>query len=410
MKMTRIDSGMGLDFTEPRLDPQTKDRTLFIANRHGGWSKVLLISIPYPDVVARRMKALSPSFVYADEITELDGMNYFTYVAQQIGRRRGIMGPQQYYASCNPEGPSHWVYKVWWELCILEDGTRDPQYEVFHVPVSENLINLPPGYVDGLNSLFKDPVDRERLLSGKWVDRPSGEALFRNSFREGVHVIGDAKKGIGIPPKPGYPIIIGYDPGARNYCVTFLQFIPTKEKSVWIVFDELNFVGDYKPDYVVVPRVLERMKFWKEYLKQEVQFVHIADESAFTHIRHDGSYDSTRLKQLSNGKIIVRACPKGKQSVPARVQMIASFLLNNCLYVSATCRKTIQMFNNLIAESPKEGKYDPNASLTPKRSIYLHPFDSMSYGMFYFTVNPAFFALHTAKVSEGASVYRAGAC
>lgn len=395
----RLDDGMGLEFTEPSLDPQTKDRCIYIGNRWGGWSKVVLMSIPYAEVVEKRMKALSPSFVYVDEITELDAKDFFTYVAQQLGRRRGIRGPQQYMASCNPEGPSHWVYEVWWVDCV-KDGKRSKEYSVYHVPVKENYRNLPPGYVEGLMDLYKDPIDRARLLEGRWIDRPSGLSIFKNYFRPEIHIrptpgSPDAVKGFGLLPLRGFPIIMGYDPGPVNYSVHMLQMIPAREKVIWTVFDELNFVGQFMPDTAVVPRILRRMAYWSNFLGGNPSFVHIGDESAFTHLRHDGSYDATRLLQLSNGKIRMRPCPKGKESVPQRAQMIITMLLTETLFVSNNCPRTIEMFRLLASEKPKNDKYDPNAGLTPKRSVYLHPFDSLSYPPYYFTLHPAAFALQT---------------
>ena len=121
---TRADAGIGLQYTKSVMDPNTKDRCLFISNRHGGWSKVILMSLPYASVVEKRMKNIEPSFVYVEEITELEagtgytGEEFFTFVALQLNRRPFISGPQQYYASCNPEGPSHWVYKKWFIDCV----------------------------------------------------------------------------------------------------------------------------------------------------------------------------------------------------------------------------------------------------------------------------------------------------
>lgn len=404
----RVDEGMGLQYTESALDPQTKDRVIFIGNRHGGWSKVILISIPYAEVVAKRMKALSPSFVFADEFTELDGPEYFTYVAQQIGRRRGISGPQQYYAATNPEGPSHWAYKVFFDDPVdHETGERDPDYEVYHVPIAENSDNLPPGYLDGLKKLYRESTDKKRLLHGEWVDRPSGDSIFKNYFDVEGHVRGDAKVGEGILPVKGLPLIVSYDPGPVNFSVHFLQMIPTKDKgNIWIIFDELNLVGKYKPDYVVVKQVLAMMDDWSTEMGG-ASFIHIGDEAAWTHMRHDGSFDAKRIQDLSGGRIRIRGCPKGKESVPARVQMTISMLLSDSLYVSATCPKTIEMFRLLSSEPPKAGKYDANVGFRPKRSPYLHSFDSFSYAPFYFQCNPAAFMIRTGA-TRGGSVFRVG--
>lgn len=410
----RMDEGIGLEYTEPSLDPQTKDRVIFVGNMHGGWSKIILISIPYAEVVQKRMKALSPSFVYVDEVTELSGREYFTYVSAQLGRRRGIKGPQQYVASCNPEGPSHWVYKVFIEEPTNSDtGERDQAFSVYHVAITENKHNLPPGYIEGLIKLFRDPTDYERLIHGRWIDRPSGDSLFRNYFSPLIHVrpprdTREFRQGQFLPPKRGFPLICGYDPGPVNFSIHFEQMIPTRDgRIIWITFDELNYVGSYTPEHKVVRDLMKRMDHWQTYLGSQASFVHISDEAAFSQIRQDGSYDALRIQQLSGGKIRMRPCPKGKESVPARVNMAIGMLLDETAFISASCPKTIEMFALLASEPAKEGKYDQYVGLRPKRSPYIHPFDSWSYPPFYFTMNPAALSLQTAAAPKR-EVFRAG--
>lgn len=408
----RIDGGMGLEFTEPSLDPQTKDRCLFIGNRFGGWSKVMLVSIPYAEVVEKRMKALSPSLVYVDEITELESHEYFTYVSAQLGRRRGIRGPQQYIASCNPTGPSHWVYKTWFVDCIDEYGKRNQQFAVYHVPIQENQHNLPAGYIQNLIDILKDPTDRRRLLNGEWIDRPSGKAIFKNYWKPEICIrptLGtpEHRRGFGLVPLIQFPLLVVYDPGAVNFSAHMQQMIPTKGgKTLWITFEEINFVGMQKPDFIIVPEVLKRMDFWQTKLGSQTRFIHISDEAAFSHLRPDGSYDALRMKQLSKGRINMRACPKAKDSVAARVRMLMNLMLTDSWFVSATCPKSIDVFNLLVSEKGKDDKYDPEVGLRPKRSPYIHPFDSMTYGPYYFQLSPPSSVGQTEELPP--AVYRAG--
>ena len=151
------------------------------------------------------------------------------YPAAQLGRRRGISGPQQFCASCNPQGPSHWVYKVFFEEVIDDKGNRDPNFSVYHVPIKENEKRLPEGYVKNLEMILSsDLIERRRLINGEWIDRPSGEAIFKDYFQQEMHVKGDELRGKGLKPKPGHPIIVGYDLGQVYSAVTFLQYIPTE--------------------------------------------------------------------------------------------------------------------------------------------------------------------------------------
>jgi len=54
------------------------------------------------------------------------------------------------------------------------------------------------------------------------------------------------------------------------------------------------------------------------------------------------------------------------------------------------------MFQNLISEKP--GKhYDPNIAFKPKRSIYIHPFDAMTYPIIFYNATPALSTGHTSS-------------
>lgn len=389
-----MDEGIGLEFTPSKQDPSTKDLIIWIGNIHGGWSKVMVVSLPYAEVVDARVRGPAPSFFYMEEITLTSSDAYFKYPAAQLGRRREITGPMQYYASCNPDGPSHWVYKTWWSECVeTETGKRDPNFAVFHVPIQENIDRLPPGYVEHLASILKDPIERRRLMNGEWVDRPSGNSIFKRFFMPEIHVIGDALKGIGWKPIKGFPVLVGYDPGPVNFSIHMLQMVPTKQKTIWVAFDELNFVGTYTPYHHVIPLLLKRMDYWNTEAgeKQEFKFIHIADEAAFNQTRSDGSYDSMEIERLGKGRIKLRACPKGKESVVQRVTMVNSMLLEESLFVSATCHKTQDMIRNLASKKPKPGEYDPTAAFKPMRSVYIHPFDSLTYPIFYFVLQPGRF-------------------
>ncbi len=399
-----MDSGLeGFQFTEPKQDPDTKDRVVWVSNCHGGWSKILLVSIPYAEAISARVKGPAPSFVYAEEVTDLSSDDYFTLPAAQLGRRRDITGPQQYYASCNPDGPSHWVYKRWWVLPVDEKtGKRDKDYVVYHVPVTENLRFLPPGYVEQLRQLFKDPIMVRRLIHGEWVDRPSGSSIFKNYFVPEIHVKGDADKHIGIRPVKSLPIIVGIDPGPANYSMHLEQMVPTKERTIWTTFDEINLVGQHKTNFQAAKLLLKRMDFWQNAMNQEFKFMFIADEAAFTQANSDGSFDALELERFGDGRIKVRGCPKGKDSVKQRVNMAISMFIGEQSYISATCPKTLDMVRMLSSAKPKPGVYDPDQATTPVKSIYKHPFDSWTYPPFYFTLQPGRFILDTGDVQPEA--------
>ncbi len=412
----RLDRGMGLQYTEPRLDPQTKDRIIKIRNMHGGNSEVIIISIPYDDVVDRRMRGMVPSFVYVDELTKMGGRNFFTYVVQQLGRRRGIAGPQQYVASVNPEGPSHWVYQVWHvEPEDPETGKRDPDFATYHIPIAENLHHLPPGYFEGLLKIFKDPYERRRLLNGEWVERPSGDAIFKEYFAPEIHVKGDWSKKIGLLPLPGHPIIISHDPGPKNYSAHLMQRLPIIDSPdrpvIWTAFDECNTVGKFTPYDIVIKGIAGRMKFWMNHrtVGHNYRFVHVFDEAAFTARDNRGNVDVMEVKRIfKTHGFDIRAlpCPKGADTAPQRVQLIMNLLLSETMFISDALEKTKDMFRLLVSKKAKEGEYDAYTGLRPLRSPYIHPFDSLSYAPWKYFVQPG--QAPTERAPQTPGVFFAG--
>lgn len=369
--------GIGLEYSDSKLDPNTKDRNRWIRNRFGGWSKLMLISIPYAAAVEQRVKGPAPSHVYVDELTNCDGREFMLYPAAQLGRRRGISGPQQFCASCNPQGPSHWVYKVFFEEVIDDKGKRDPNFSVYHVPIKENEKRLPEGYVKNLEMILSsDLIERRRLINGEWIDRPSGEAIFKDYFQQEMHVKGDELRGKGLKPKPGHPIIVGYDLGQVYSAVTFLQYIPTEEGTVWIVFDELDYLGERHLYKRLAQQIMNRMEFWDKKVGEEFKYYHISDASAINqwHPGGEGSYDAWDIERYSDGKIKLIGCPKGPGSIEARVRVLSDKLFQDQFYVSAVCSNTVEMLMNLESD-----KKDPTK---PKRSKYIHKFDSITYPMF----------------------------
>ncbi len=384
--------GMGLDYSVSKLDPNTKDRHRWIENRFGGWSKLLLISIPYAAAVEARIKGPAPSMVYVDELTQCNGREYFTFPAAQLGRRRGIEGPQQYCASCNPEGPSNWVYKVFFEDCYNDDGIKDKEFSVHHVPITENIKRLPDGYVENLHRILRtDPIERRRLIDGEWIDRPTGESLFKDYFVPEMHVKGEAMRGTGLTPMKGFPITVGYDLGQVYSSIAFMQMIPTQDKVLWVVFDEMDYLGERHLYKRLAQEVCRKMDYWNNKIGYEFNYEHISDNSAINqwHPGGEGSYDAWDIERFSDGRVKLQGCPKGKGSVEARIRVLQQKLFNDELYISATCTLTIDMLNQLQSDKQNHNK--------PKRSKYIHKFDAVTYPMLKLELNGMRNTLQTEK-------------
>lgn len=391
-----MDQGIGLHFEPTKLDPVTKDRHIWVSTANGGWSKILLKSIPHASQVDGRIRGPAPSRVHVEEITLCDGSEYYVLPTMQLKRRRGIKAPMQFTASCNPDGPSHWVHKEIIAKSEDENGVKDPQYAIYHIPLTDNAAHINPDYAEHLKKVISDPYMRRRMIDGEWVDVPSGDAIFKDYFVPEIHVKGDVLKGIGLIPLKGFPIQVGHDPGPKNYSIHFEQLIPTSDPDrpfVWSIFDELNFVGLYKPYDLVAKIMVRRIQYWINHPQVGFNYVfqHIADEAAFTQKNSKGTFDALDMQREAKRfgyALKMTACPKGNDTQPQRVQMLINLLLHEQAYVSARCEKTIDMLRLIPSKKLKDGEYDPYVGMRPQKCPHLHPLDSMTYPMWKNQVRP----------------------
>lgn len=392
-----LDEGIGLPYTPPKVDLHTKRAYLWMANIHGGWSMILLLSLPHAHQVTGKVKGKEPSFVLVDEAQTMQSGEYFKAIVQQLGRRRDTTTPQKIIFCANPDSPSHWLYQRFFVLPVNPKTHRyDKRYAQFHITKQDNIRYIPKGYYEDYlkTAVAGDATEEARMIGGQWVDRPSGECLFRNHFSSKFHVRGDPMRCIGITPQPGQEIIVSYDLGTANSTVHFEQRVVTTEKVFKIVFDEIDYVDQHVSYRTLVPKIIDRMLYWDEYQADgkrlgPFRFIHISDNSAFNQFRaKDGSHDALDVEVLSREEvekrkldekfvIKMKACPKGPNSIEARVRMVKDDLDQSALMISATCRRTIEMMNQL--------EEDPENHVKPKpKTRQIHRFDSMTYGFFYY--------------------------
>lgn len=408
-----LDSGLGLQFSRVHFDQQHHE-FIWIENMHGGWSMATLVSEQHAHQLRDTIRGYEPSFVLVDELTSCKSDEYLVAVGAQVGRRPIGGGLQQYTAACNPEGPSHWVHKKWFvEPYDEETDTWDLDYHQIHVPIEDNKVNLPNGYIENLAKLYKgDPIEHARMMRGEWIDRPSGDAMFRDVWSPYIHVKPEPNSPESILPTPGYPIIIGMDPGASYNAFIFLQQVLMR----WIAFDEVVTVRKRIPYAKLIPVFLRRVAFWVNTPEMKgTRIAYVSDSSAFNQFRsNNGSYDVLEMQRIADlhtpslGLKPMRLiqAPKFNGSVPTRTRLVMDALASDQLVVSARCRAVIAMFEGIESQKQVAGGFNPEISLTPKRSDHIHVFDAMSYPILTGGVQPGLLA----KPSEDAKteIVRAG--
>ena len=404
-------AGIGLEYSDVKFDPNHNE-FLWVQNRFGGWSMITVMSCPHAHQLRERMRGLEPSIAFVDELTSCETNEYIRAIAAQIGRRPGIDGPQQYLAACNPEGPSNWVYKVWWEEAFDEErGLWDLDYEKWHVPIQENEHNLPEGYIENLTKLYKsDPIEADRMLRGLWIDRASGDSLFRDVFNVGIHVRplkedGNPDHKRRLCPIAGYPIIVGMDPGSVYNAYSYMQWLPPipgitpwTEDMGWLIFDEVCLFKRKVAYQQLVPVLMRRIKFWRDQVPGKLPQVWLSDNSAFNQFRAaQGSYDVLEIDRAYEAHreryglepLKTKPAPKFAGSRQIRVRLLSSLLADQRILVSSGCIHTRSMLLNLESESQKPGDYDPDKALSPKRSDWIHIFDALTYPIITSTLEPS---------------------
>lgn len=399
-----LDDGLGLHFSDVKYD-ENHNPMLYIQNRHGGWSRVVLISAPHASQIRARIRGYEASFVFFDELTSVDSEVYFTAINAQIGRVQGIP-LQQFLGACNPEGESHWVYQKWFVNAFDEEtGEWDPDFEQIHFPSDENRVNVDERYFADLAKTYRDdPVEAARMLDGLWTERVAGDGLFSDLYNPIIHLRpiddeGKPRKGEILMPHPEHPIIFGVDPGAVYNAWTLQQHLPFDGRMRWLWFDEVTLLKQKVSYPKFIPVVMKRLRWWRDTVGAEIPFVAISDDSAFTVFRPgQGTYDVLDIQRVwaENRQkyglepLVMRACPKFADSRKARVRILQTALGQDEIIVSTYCKLSDAMLKNQRSEPQKEGApFDPDKAVTPMRSDHLHTFDSRTYPMLAAATQPS---------------------
>lgn len=406
----------GLVYTDPRLDTQRYE-FIHIQNRFGGWSKIILMSMEHGGTIKRRARQLEPSYVFVDEVT-LMPEEVFRWVALQVGRNTLVDDVQQWTGATNPDGPEHWAYKRFFDYPRdTKSGRWNKDYAVFHLPFSENARYAPKGYLKNIKEIMRDdPIEYDRMVNGKWISRPTGDAILSGYYTDDI-IIGDNKRR--LMPRPEWPVQVGYDLGQVNNAIIFLQHLVARDKSIWIIFDEMVYINRALPYPILVRQLLNRLVYWNTIVKKPLQWHHISDKSAFDQFRPEiGSYDSFEVERLSRVQISARSndypdiepinmqpAPKYQGSVKDRTKIMRRLLTNEELYLSWHCSKTRECFLKLESEKPRKDRsgreiYDPESALIPRRSKHIHPWDALTYVIHKIDPRDSRYLIRTEKHSE----------
>lgn len=132
------------------------------------------------DDAERVDKVLGKEFtaIYFNECSEISYHAIETAITRCSQRTRGIRRNKVFY-DCNPPFKTHWAHRLFIEK--INPVTRVPldkpyNYECVRLNPIDNIENLPPGYIEELETL--SPEKKKRFLYGEWLDE-NPNALWR---------------------------------------------------------------------------------------------------------------------------------------------------------------------------------------------------------------------------------------
>jgi hypothetical protein len=400
-----LDSGVWTDIVEiiprfglkwakqPYVQAVSKRPALKVFNQFGQAVTIQLDSLKNEEEVEERFKNKRFSMMFVPELSNFRKAKTFAIWAESL---RGIGVAEKdhlFLGDTNPsdEGVESWIYKNWYQLRMAEEydprlKAQKDQLALVEFDISDNIYSSPERLEELRSRYASDPDLYARYIEGKWVVA-SEDALFRKVFRPNFHVIGD-------PETPGNPepemlvpqtdcieLDSGWDMGSVNSAnVIGDKYDEMRGNTPVTIFKALDELVVLDSDYDMgdyVRAVMEKRKYWEEFIGKPVMWNDWSDRSAFDMKEPISNlYHHQCVALESGGTIILQAATGGKrnhESVVQRISLLRRLLFENRLYISGTkCPNIIEMLKSI-----KKGR--GALSVIQKESRHKHVFDALTY-------------------------------
>ena len=182
-------NGLGLKTTKTQYDMQTKKPYIWMSNRHGGWSKIMLASLPVSAQVEGKIRGREPDIILVDEAQNLEGDTYFTSLLMQLGRKKKRSGdPSKIIFCCNPK--AHPIGSTSASSRCRSTRRPGPGTSATPISTSQSRITSPicPRVLRELRPAGrKERPDRQGQARGRRMGGPTGRGLSlrRRVLRDG---------------------------------------------------------------------------------------------------------------------------------------------------------------------------------------------------------------------------------
>lgn len=375
---------------EPLTDGGTRLLYLDVTNSFGNKSRIQLHSLDFDWDIEAAVRSTRFSCIFFSELSNFKDRIVFTITAGQLRMPHLPDSAHQWIADTNPcpEGRESWQWKLFHGERLADNHpypSEQAKYEVIHISIPENPFISESRKMAIAARHAHDSNLMDRYYHGLWTSRTE-DGLFSDVFMPAIHVIGkvdafdENESELLLPSETCSTMITAWDPGSKNHSTHIMEKALGEDgRTIFCILDEIVSLHTALPITDFTELVLERMDFWDDYIKAHChqnpyEWKHWSDMSSFDQFRAGlGGYDHSAIAVASGGRIMLMACPKGRNSVSKRVDILHRLLFQNRIYVSAKCVKTIEMLGAI-----RKGK----TSVDPvERSDLKHVFDSLTYGI-----------------------------
>jgi len=379
----------------PKTTGDSKMSFVRIRNRHGTISEIQCHSLEHSKEVEAKFKGPAYSMFWLSEFDQYCDEHAFDIFCDALRMWPNVKYEEhQIICDCNPPdtGTNNWIHDKWWKFKGRELGPDEDK--IFQEGLHRILVNLDdnpqldPRERRELETRYKKRLALyNRFILGRW-EQDITDGHFSDVWDEPTHVIGNTDGNEEdwqmIVPTPACSILLGgWDMGeSKNHSFHIIEKIviehpTTRRKHVtFSVIDEYVVIRTFMSIREFVEVCQEKIEHWNNWQMKNHKVTpvwrHWSDSSAFNDRASAEKSDSAIAYEASDGRIILSAAPKYKDSNKDKVKLLWQLLYEKRLFVSAQLTHTKAMFANL--------RSDPNtASHFVKRDDHKHPFDSLAY-------------------------------
>lgn len=383
-----------------KLQKESRTPMLEIRNKFGNISTIRLISIDNENEIEEKTKSGRYQLIWLVELSNFKSRRIVTcfYPLLRSALTDSHLNPEhvgyfpedkyQLISDTNPaqDGKQSWIYQWFYEGNCEGVPAKDMPYveafkkkkHVMEIFIEDN-IYLDSEKKSELIGLFAgDPVDYQRFVEGIWPDGTLDKAaMFGDVFTEQLIVEGQIEVG-----ELTDTLITGFDCGPVNKAFALLERRIENGKTMWMLLDEVVYVGNSVPldefVYEVMSKIMEINDLYKKIRPnfKEFKFDHWSDSSSWNLNGDDGTgTEAVEIFNLSRRTIQLQPVEKASKSVEVSCQILRRLMREERFFIGSNCPHAKESFQK-IKRTSKAGKtLDPGDK-------YKHILDAVRYPIF----------------------------